>query len=301
MHLFQVGTSADGYRNGNEAMGGILRRVANEGIVIASNGAESIVAGEWTTPTTAVRQNGHYVINGRKYFCSQSTGADVIRLIARDVETDELLVVPVTRATPGVSVVETWDTMGMRASASHDIALEDVQVPVEAVGVRIPPGAPLRNPAIANIGRWFLSLVSGVYLGIAEEAREAAYASLGGGINSNDRDPALTHMLIGEMEAAWMTARSTRDQVVSELEPFPSDMQAALAQAILCKEVVTTQAQIVVDKAVQIAGGRSYYKKSPLERLVRDMRAARYHPPAAPISFQMAGERVREGRLAKAL
>lgn len=70
--------------------------------------------------------------------------------------------------------------------------------------------------------------------------------------------------------------------------------QQALALAILCKEAVTGHAGAVVEKAMQIAGGRSYFKRSPLERLGRDMRVARYHSLAAPVSFQMVGERLQE-------
>jgi acyl-CoA dehydrogenase len=70
--------------------------------------------------------------------------------------------------------------------------------------------------------------------------------------------------------------------------------------SILCKEVVTARAVATVDKAVEISGGRSFYRKSPLERLARDVRAGRFHPPSAPISFQMAGERSRESMLPQA-
>jgi alkylation response protein AidB-like acyl-CoA dehydrogenase len=294
MHVFQVGTTADSWRNG-APVEGVLKRIADEGIVIASNGAESIVVGEWTTATTAERRNGGYVLNGRKFFCSQAPGMDVLRLIARDVETDELLVVGVGRQIEGLSVIETWDTTGMRATASHDIVLKDVYVPEAAVGVRIPAGEPLRSPVLANVGRWFLPLVSGVYLGIAEEAREEALRALGTGINSSNRDQALTDMLIGEMECDLLTARSVRDQVAEEIDAFPSDLQAALAKAIMCKEVVTSCAIKVVEKAVEIAGGRAYFRKSPLERLARDVRAARFHPPSAPVSFQVVGQRSREG------
>ena len=62
------------------------------------------------------------------------------------------------------------------------------------------------------------------------------------------------------------------------------------------KEAVVDNAIKTVEKAVEIAGGRSYFRKSPLERLARDVRAARFHPPSAPISYQMAGERIREAR-----
>ena len=294
MHVFQVGTTADAFRGG-APVEPLLKRIVEEGIVIASNGAESIVAGEWTTPTTAERVDGHYVINGRKFFCSQAPGMDILRLIARDTETSELLIIGVPRAAEGLSVVETWDTTGMRATASHDIVLENVRVPEGAVGARLPAGvSPLRTPPLANVARWFELLASGVYLGIAEEARTEAYKAIGTGINSANRDDVLTNMLIGQMEAEFLTARSIRDRVAEDLATMPADPQQAVALAILCKETVTTHAAAVVDKAVEIAGGRAYFRKSPLERLARDVRAAKFHPPSSPISFQMAGERFRE-------
>ena len=293
MHLFQVGTTVDAWRN-KMPVEPLLKRIVDEGIVIASNGAESIVAGDWTTATTAEKRNGEYIVNGRKFFCSQAPGMDILRFFARDTETGELLVVGASVNALGLKVVETWDTTGMRATASHDIVIDDLHVPETAIGARLPAGAPTRTPAIANIGRWFLMLASSVYLGIAEEARAEAYKAIGGGINSANRDEVLTNMLIGQMEAEFLTARSIRDQAAMELDTPPSDPQAGLALAILCKETVTSHAIATVEKAVEIAGGRAYFRKSPLERLARDVRAARFHPPASPVSFQMAGERMRD-------
>ncbi len=62
------------------------------------------------------------------------------------------------RKTPGLNVVETWDTTGMRATASHDIVFENMEVPETAVGVRFPADIkePSRWPALANVARWFL-------------------------------------------------------------------------------------------------------------------------------------------------
>ncbi len=294
MHVFQVGTTADAWRGG-APVEPLLKRIVGEGIVIGSNGAEAIVAGEWTTPTTAEKVDGHYIINGRKFFCSQAPGMDILRLIAKDTETGELLVVGVPRTAEGLTVVETWDTTGMRATASHDIVLENVRVPEGAVGARLPLGVPpARTAVFGNVGRWFESLASGVYIGIAEEARAEAYKAIGTGINSANRDEVLTNVLVGEMEAEFLSARAIRDCVVGELDAMPADPQAGLALAVLCKETVTAHAVRVVEKAIEIAGGRSFYRKSPLERLSRDVRAGRFHPPSAPISFQMAGERFRD-------
>ena len=118
MHLFQVGSTADGFRGGNAAVEPLLKRIAAEGIVIASNGAEAIVAGDWTSSTTAERRNGGYVINGRKFFCSQAPGADVFRFLARDMESGETLVFGAPRSTAGINIVETWDTTGITVTPS---------------------------------------------------------------------------------------------------------------------------------------------------------------------------------------
>lgn len=293
MHQFQVGAGSDGYRRKglNEAA---LKRVASEGIVLASAGAEAIVAGAWTTPTTAVRENGHYIVNGRKYFVSQADGMDVLRVNALDTETGEIVVVAVPATTEGVRVDPTWDTMGMRATVSHEVVLENVKVPEAAAGARLPTASPVSAPEFANVLRWFNPLMSSVYLGIAEEARAEAYASLGKGRNTTFRDEALTDVMIGQMEAAFLTALSVRDHAVAQLAEFPDDMQQAVATAVTARQVVVENAIATVERATQIAGGTSYFKKSPLERLWRDVQAGRFHPPAEPVSYQMIGQRMRE-------
>jgi alkylation response protein AidB-like acyl-CoA dehydrogenase len=295
MHHFQVGFAADGWRKtGSEAVGKLLRRVAHEGIVLASTGAESVVPGAWSTPAVAEREDGGYRVTGHKYFCSQASGMDVVRVNARDTVTGEILVCSVPTAADGVRVVQTWDTMGMRATASHDLVLEHVWVPLGAVGARLPADAPMRHPAMAGAATWFLSLLSSVYLGIAEEARAEALRALGTGGNTRFRPAPLTDVLIGQMEAAFQTAQAVRDQVVGQLDQDRSDAQAAVARAILCRQVVVSQAQVTLQHAVAIVGGRAYFRTSPLERLARDMAAGQFHPPAEPTSFQMLGERIRQ-------
>jgi alkylation response protein AidB-like acyl-CoA dehydrogenase len=293
MHLFQVGAAADGFRAGGPT-GPLLERVAKEGIVLGSTGADAIVAGPWTTPTTAKKDGDDaYIIDGRKFFCSQAPLMDIVRVNATDSENGDILVFAIPANAPGVKIVETWDTTGMRATASHDVTFEQVRVPAAALGGRIPAASPISHPAIANVARWFEPLISGVYLGIAEEARSLALASLGRGGNSRFRDAALTDMMVGEMEAAFLTASSVHDQVCAQLDTQPEDHQRGMAIAVLCKEIVTEQSIAVVDKAVELSGGSAFFRRSPIERLARDVRAARFHPPSAPVSFQIAGARLR--------
>jgi len=293
MHVYQVGALADGWRAG-APMEGPLRRVVNEGIVLASVASEAAVAGEWTSGATATREGEGYRISGHKVFCSQAPGMDVFRLIATDADTGAQLICSVPARAEGVRLVESWDTMGMRATASHDIKLDNVYIPQAAVGGQL-TAKPLEHPAFTRSVVWFHALLSSVYLGLAEEARAEAYRVLANERRNDYRDPALTDVMIGQLEAEFMTAQAVRDAVIGRLDADRSDIQAALRESILAKQVVTTHAANVVDKAVELCGGRAYFKKSPLERLSRDVRAAKFHPPAAPVSFQMAGQRTRQG------
>jgi alkylation response protein AidB-like acyl-CoA dehydrogenase len=136
--------------------------------------------------------------------------------------------------------------------------------------------------------------MSSVYLGIAEEAREGALASLGKARNSSQRDPVLTDVMIGEMEIAYHTALSARDQLTPQLVDAP-EVSDVMRIGNTLKEIVVEHAIATVEKAVAIAGGTSYFRKSPLERLARDVRAGRFHPPSAPVAQQIIGSRVREG------
>ncbi len=299
MHLFQVGAAADGFRAGGPTSP-LLQRVAEEGIVLASTGAEFIVAAEWTTPTTARPDGDDYVIDGRKFFCSQADGMDIVRVNARDTETGGLVVLTVPAAAPGVTVVPTWDTTGMRGTASHDLLLEGVRVP-QAGAVHLQGSVPTADPQATNVIRWFLLLVSGVYLGIAEEARAEALNAIGRGGNSSHRDPVLDDVLLGELEAAFLTASAVRDTVAGELAEPGLDVDFVVARAALCKEVVTTAARTVVDRAISIAGGKSFFRRSPLERLARDVQAARFHPPAAPVSYQIGARGAKVQELVKAV
>jgi len=287
MHLFQVGAAAEGWRasGANEPA---LRRVADEGIVLGSTGAEAIVAGEWDTPTIATPDGDGYRISGRKYFCSQADVMDVVRVNAKDAESGEILVMAVPTSAAGISIDPTWDTMGMRATASHDIILDDVVVPATAVSARLPAAGPAWDPQFARAIRWFLSLVSGVYMGIADRARIQAYTALGKGNNTTFRSLALTEELVGRMESAHLRASALLESG-SRRVADEADMVAGMIAAITTKEESTTASAEVVDLAVTLVGGRSYFRKSVLERLVRDMHAARFHPPSAPVSHQMIG------------
>ena len=298
MHLFQVGAAAEGFRasGANEPP---LRKIAEEGIVLGSTGAEAIVAGEWSSSTAAVADGDDYVVTGRKYFASQAPVMNVVRINAVDSETGEILVIAVPTSLPGFEVVETWDTLGMRATASHDLVLENVRVPAAAVSARFPASAPAWDPKFANVIKWFLPLMSGVYVGIADRALVEGIAAAGSGRNSSFRDEPLTEVLVGQLEGAHFRADAAHEQGLVQIGAADDPVNAMTA-AITMKDAAIDAAVETVELASQIAGGRSYFKKSVLERLSRDVRAAAHHPPSQPVSAQMVGRRALARREASA-
>lgn len=78
--------------------------------------------------TTALRRDGdHYRLSGRKYYSTGTAFADYARINVKDADGgDASIIIPTNR--PGFSVVDDWDGMGQRMTASGSLVLEDVQV-----------------------------------------------------------------------------------------------------------------------------------------------------------------------------
>ncbi len=88
--------------------------------------------------TTARRTADGWCLTGHKLYV---TGAPMLSwlnvLAVTDEPTPRLGHFLVRRTLPGVRVVETWDPLGMRATASHDVLLDDVHIPLDhAVGLK---------------------------------------------------------------------------------------------------------------------------------------------------------------------
>ena len=118
----------------------------------------------------AVRDGDYWVINGRKTWSTLSPALTYSTVLLGVEEADGSVVrgtffVPME--TPGVRIEETWDSLSMRATGSHDVIFENVRVP-EDYRLGQMPGLPAANP-----GGWGL-IGSAVHLGISTAARDFA-------------------------------------------------------------------------------------------------------------------------------
>ena len=282
MHLYVTLMQVYRRRNGAPDAEAVLRRVADEGIVIATSGGS-----DWLWPTTlAAPTDGGFLVTGRKVFCSQSPAATVVAtcaVLGEPGDGAEVLHFSVPLAAPGVRIEETWDTLGMRGTASHDVDLADVFVPADRITGRRPYGE-LGAPLLAATVH-FAPVAGATYHGIAAGARDRAVAAAG-------RDPksAAVHRQVGLMDAKLRTSWWSLMGALDDLgDDYVADRHA-LTTVMLAKRHAVLSAIEVVDLAMAVLGGRSFFRRSGMERAYRDVRAGAFHPLTPEATLTYAGK-----------
>jgi acyl-CoA dehydrogenase len=291
MHIYSTLTNVYRWKHGAANAEGLLRRVAAEKLILMTSGGSDGL----TPSTVAHKENGGYRVSGRKSFCSQSPIANVLSTFATyddPIEGPVVLVMGIPTSSPGVQVVETWDTMGMRGTASHDVQLDDVYVADGQVVARQARGriGPVLRSALLHAG----ATMASVYYGIAAGARDEALRIIGDRHTGDGEpvasDPAIAR-LVGLMEYKLATAWWALIGSLSELADdygYGIDEQV-VSRGLLAKRCVVTEAMEVVDLAMEAVGGSAYYKRSPLERAYRDVRGGKFHPLPPEKTLQFAG------------
>lgn len=283
MHLYL--TAVQVWRRRREApdAAGVLGKVAVDGLVMATSGGS-----DWVAPSSvAVETEGGFLFSGRKVFCSQAPRADVISTSAVLGEPGPDAVVlhaGVPMSSPGVTIVETWDTLGMRGTASHDVVFDDVFVPAEKVVGRRPYGS-LSGPLLVA-AMHFAPLVGAAYLGVARGAHDEVLRLLA----TRTPSPAAVRQ-VGEMSARLRTARWA---LLGALEETGNDLAAdesTLETLMVAKREAVNTARSVVDLALEAAGGAAFFRASKLERAYRDVRGGPFHPLTPEATLELAGRR----------
>lgn len=264
MHTHQVAVNAWRWRNQKAPVAPMLERVARERIMLVTTGG-----GDWLESSgEAVAVEGGFRVKARKAFSSGSPGGDVLSTSA--VAGDEVIHFAVPMSAKGLRIEPTWRTLGMRATASHDLILEDVFVPDAAVAMRRPRGK--WHPLFHMLTMIALPLVYAVYLGVAEAARERALALV-----RRRRSDLHLLQLVGELENRIAAARHSHRAWVSLGESAQPGPQTT-AEALTCRTLVGEAVLDAASAAMDVAGGAGYFRANGLERLFRDAQGARYHP-----------------------
>lgn len=300
MHLFTVGLAAELWRDSkDEKVEFLLRSVAEGALIVASSISEAETGGnDFRHATTSARRvDGGFVVSGRKIFCSLSpvmSGFATHALYEDPDKGSTIVHFMVFRDTPGLEINDNWDAMGMRATGSNDVTLTDVMVPDDLVVMRRPAGV-LDSFAI-NSHRWFNLTFAAVYIGVATGAYHYALRHAGERVRKPSSTP-MSHspgvqFQAAEMEVALTAARAVVRQTAIELGSRPAATARQLAKVLVAKHIATNNAVQVVDTAMSVLGGLGYLKRTPLERIYRDVRAGKVHPPTGYDSLEIIGKAV---------
>lgn len=243
-------------------------------------------------PATTIRRTpGGWKLSGHKIF---ATGAPGLRWMDVWVRTDDEPAqvghVLVEAAAPGISIVETWDHIGMRASCSHDVLFENVSVADEYIAVRSPAGWQHAHPAQAA---WNATGMAAIYTGVARAARDWIVDFLRRRVPTGLGAPLATlpraQEKVGEIEMLLAANARLIGSVASEADNGspPDPEESALVKAMAIEHAVRA-----VERAASLAGNHAHARGSPIERCIRDVRSGRVQAPQADAAHVAAGRRV---------
>ncbi len=270
MHQHLVAANVWKYRRGQPGER-TLRRVAEQELVLVSTGARDWLAsnGEVT------RTEGGYRVSATKAFASGCQAGDVLVTSAPHDDPEDgvsVLHFPVSLKAEGVTVREDWRVLGMRGTGSHTVILDDVFVPDDAIVLKRPAGEWHRVwNVILSVA---LPLIMSAYVGTAEAAAEIAKREA----RKRQGDPDLPYLL-GEMETLLVTAQLALGDMIVTTNDYDFEPTTENASKALVRKTVAARACVsTVEKALEAVGGRGYYRDLGLERLLRDVHGAQFHP-----------------------
>jgi len=230
-------------------------------------------------PETVARRNGDkWLISGHKTY---ATGIALLEWVSVLAVTDEdeprLASFLVPSRAKGVHVVETWNATGMRATASHDIIFDNVEVPLEDIIDPQPLSGGIKRDEFGMA--WYFLLIASVYQGVARAAGDwvTRFAvnhkpgSLGAPLSSV---PAVQDG-IGEIELRL----AVNDRLLRTTAEDADARKPLGVQSGLVKHQVIENAVAVTSKALELGGNIGLNRNNPLERHHRDALCGRAHAP----------------------
>lgn len=240
-------------------------------------------------PETVARIEGdHWVLDGRKSFVTGLPGLKwVVVLALTTEEAPRLVQLLVPLDAPGVGSAKVWEATGMYATASDDLVLEGVRVPLSDVIAEQSAAEPLKRDDSA--GTVFFTLLASVYHGVALSARDDLVKHLTAHVPASLGAPLSTiprlQEGVGQIEV--LLAANAR-----LLKSLAADIDAGVAtvpDALAVRHTVIDNAVAVTDLALDLGGNRGLRRDYNLERHHRDAITARAHAPQSHMIRSILG------------
>jgi alkylation response protein AidB-like acyl-CoA dehydrogenase len=284
---------------------------AEAAAAIYRTGARTIMSGTVFPCGQAVPQEGGYRVSGHWGYASgcwhatwhlgfchvYDDGATSPRVGPTGVP--ELVVTHFPRAQ--MQIRDTWDVGGLSATGSHEVLVERVFVPAAFVWPFVPHAA--RGQAFAGplyrfpFASFFSGPIAAVALGIAQGALDAvtelAHQQTSRLVPGALREQPLFHTQLAQAVALVRAARAWLYAVLGQVwEQTVGGARASWedhAALLLAATNATRSAAAAVELAYTTGGGSANYRRSPLQRQMRDMHAVTQHIGTAPVQYETSG------------
>ena len=256
-------------------------------------GGRGLAAGVWAPQGKARRVPGGVVVSGRWAFCSGITHADV--LFAGCVLEDKPVVVALP--TDQLQILDTWHTLGLRGTGSHDSVADEVFVPDERV-LSIFDGPVIDRPLyrFPPFG-FFAACITAAAMGNARAAIDnfvdLASTKKGAAGSRTLAERSTIQAAVATAESALEAARAGYYQAIDDAwraaEVGPS---VSLATRTRLRLAATHGARVsadVVRSMYDLAGGSAIYDGAPLQRRLRDAFTATAHFQVNEASRELPG------------
>ena len=284
MHLVWTGVAKVMSDRGDDALR-FLQEGAARGEVfafgISEAGNDLVLFGSDTD--AAPRPDGSYAFTGTKIFTSLApvwTHLGLHGLDSSDPD-DPRLVFGFVPRSDAVVTRDDWDTLGMRGTQSRTTELHGAVAPADRIFRKLAVG-PSPDPLVFGIFSAFEILLASVYTGIARRALDLAVETARARTSkktgrSYSQDPDI-RWRVADMALAY-------DALPVQVETLAADVDGLVDHGAMwfpklsaIKHRAAVTAKQVVDEAMLVAGGSSFFTRNELSRLYRDVLAGLFHP-----------------------
>lgn len=227
--------------------------------------------------------DGSYSFTGTKIFTSLGPVWTQLGLHGLDTTSPDApqMVYAFVPRSDAVVTRDDWDTVGMRGTQSRTTELHGATASADRVVRRVAPG-PNPDPIVFGIFSVFEVLLASVYTGVARRALDLAVETAKartskktGRAYSDDPD---IRWRIAEMALAYDALPPQIAAVARDVDEG-ADRGAFWFPALSgLKHRAVVAAKQIVDEAMLVGGGSSYFSRSELGRLYRDVLAGMFHP-----------------------
>ena len=298
MHVYWTGLAADLWRSGDKSLSWLLEEAVAGEVFAAGHGEAGNDLPVLLSTAKAEPVDGGYEITAHKIFGSLTpvwTRLGFHAMDTSDPENPKIVHGFLPREAKGYHIVETWDTLGMRATRSDDTVMEGAFVPDQYIARVVPAGLAGADPFVLGIFAWAEPTFASMYLGLAERALELAVVGVKKRTSIALGGRALAYHPMIQHSIAEMAIEI--DSISAHVERVAADWSAGVnhgmgwpAKLVAAKYKAVEGAKRVVDLAMDVSGGTGMFKSNELERLYRDVRCGGFHPANSALVHELVGK-----------